>query len=232
MIRSQRSTAYGRTGDPRLIADEFGARERPEKNTAFSYFPHDAKAGSVPDPRVRRGDALNFAGASHDEAVFGCRRVRGNIVSSFTCECPGAAWRRRDGRAGRRLGRRPDRVGRWRSRRLHGRAGHCVKLGRQGTPALPPRALSTPSAAIDSARSLAANRVPRGAIWVCKRDLKNSRSFSKRSFPSPGIPSANPAAVTLAMATLAANPSELVLAALTLAAAPFRTRSALECRIQ
>jgi hypothetical protein len=28
-------------GDPRLIADECGGRERPEKNTARSHFLHD-----------------------------------------------------------------------------------------------------------------------------------------------------------------------------------------------
>jgi hypothetical protein len=39
-------------GDPRLIADEFGARERPEKNTACSHFLHDNTARSFPDAMV------------------------------------------------------------------------------------------------------------------------------------------------------------------------------------
>ena len=40
---------------------------------------------------MRHGDASKFAGASHDEAVFGCGRVRGNNLSAFLCEGPGAA---------------------------------------------------------------------------------------------------------------------------------------------
>ena len=33
----------------RLIADEFGARERPEKNTDCSHFLHEITARSFPD---------------------------------------------------------------------------------------------------------------------------------------------------------------------------------------
>ncbi len=42
-------------GDPRLVADECGARERPEKNAACSHFLHDITARSFPDATVSRG---------------------------------------------------------------------------------------------------------------------------------------------------------------------------------
>jgi hypothetical protein len=46
-------------GDPRLIADECGARERPEKNAACSHFLHEITAGGLPDAMVSHGDRGN-----------------------------------------------------------------------------------------------------------------------------------------------------------------------------
>ncbi len=48
----------------RLIADEFGARERPEKNTDCSHFLHEITARSFPDAMVSHGNRGNCAGAS------------------------------------------------------------------------------------------------------------------------------------------------------------------------
>jgi hypothetical protein len=45
--------------DPRLIADECGARERPEKNAACSHFLHDITARSLPDATVSHGHRGN-----------------------------------------------------------------------------------------------------------------------------------------------------------------------------
>jgi hypothetical protein len=42
-------------GDPWRIVDEFGARARPEKNTACSHFLHDIKVKSFVDATASRG---------------------------------------------------------------------------------------------------------------------------------------------------------------------------------
>jgi hypothetical protein len=47
-------------GDPRLIADECGARERPEKNAACSHFLHDITARSLSDAVVCHGHRGNL----------------------------------------------------------------------------------------------------------------------------------------------------------------------------
>src|ERR1700730_17900725 len=46
-------------GDPRLIADEFGGRERPEKATACAHFLHDSTARSFLDAMVSHSDRGN-----------------------------------------------------------------------------------------------------------------------------------------------------------------------------
>jgi hypothetical protein len=79
-------------GDPRLVADECGARERPEKNAACSHFLHDITARSFPDATVSVAIAVTARECRHDEKAFDYGRDRGTIFPAFRRKCTGAAW--------------------------------------------------------------------------------------------------------------------------------------------
>ena len=79
-------------GDRRLNADEFGARERPEKNTACSHFLHDITASSFPDAMVTMGIAVTARERRHEEKPFDYGRDRGNFFPALRRKYTGAAW--------------------------------------------------------------------------------------------------------------------------------------------
>jgi hypothetical protein len=146
-----------------------GVRERPEKNAAYTYFPTMPRQGAS----RTRGCLMGTAESSPEHRMV--KRFLVWTAFAGICFLPSLAnaqARLGDGAtgAGRRLGRRPGRVDRWRGRWLHGRTGNCVKLGPQGASPSSPCASSTLSGAIDSAVSRRRSRAPRRAIVLLERD--------------------------------------------------------------